>query len=134
MNEGPVKVTLDEKILDTKSLKLALETPQETIVRLNGGWDRCREELMQTIKERDEARARADSFEKLVNLYGLLDDGSPVERAEARGYERGVREAAKVLENGWPAGAEAILALLDKPVDNAPDRAHSVDIETNGAL
>ena len=53
--------------------------------------------IEKTERERDEARDERDIYKKLVHLHGVLDDGSPVERAERRGYERGVKEAAKVV-------------------------------------
>jgi hypothetical protein len=98
-------------------------------------------------RERDEARAEladaqscldqaeiAGGFTENGNLWRFWsnkareyiaksDEGrrKAVAEAEARGFERGVREAAKVLENGWPAGAEAILALLEPVTLQKPE-------------
>jgi hypothetical protein len=88
-------------------------------------YERC---IAALTLERDEARAKADGLEKLVKLCGLLDDGSPVERAEARGYERGVKDAAKVVEVtadkfSSERTIRTILALLEKPT--SPDRSES---------
>ena len=67
-------------------------------------------------KERDEARARADGLERLVKLYGLLDDGSSIERAEAEGYWRGVEDAFRAANKcaGLPLALRRILDLLEK--------------------
>jgi hypothetical protein len=53
-----------------------------------------------------------------------LDREAMLAEAEARGFERGVREAAKVLREGprnsglpWPNPDKAILALLEKPTE-----------------
>jgi hypothetical protein len=103
------------------------ETKDETIARLNGGWDRCREELMQTIRERDEARAR---IAELENIDALETKIAPIIRvAEARGFERGVREAVAAGDKmasegtyGWVWLRAAILALLDKPSLSPQDK------------
>jgi hypothetical protein len=87
------------------------------------------------IRERDEARAEAFSLAANQCLHGLHGDahGNPycpgITEAEARGFERGIREAAKMLtirakeisENLLPVSAvnelhgyaDAILALLE---------------------
>jgi uncharacterized coiled-coil DUF342 family protein len=100
------------------------ETKDETIARLNGGWDRCREELMQTIKERDEARAEAAATEAGMAALNetIQNTADAILEAEARGYERGVREAAEVLENGgWAIAPDAVLALLEPVTLQKPE-------------
>jgi hypothetical protein len=75
----------------------------------------CRKRNAELTVERDEARAEAaDTEAGMAALNETIQNAADaILEAEARGYERGVREAAKVLEQGWPAGAAAILALLE---------------------
>jgi hypothetical protein len=63
-------------------------------------------------KERDEARARVAELENIDALEAKI---APIIReADERGFERGMREAAKVLEkDGWSFPRDAILALLE---------------------
>jgi hypothetical protein len=93
-------------------------------------------------RERDEARAElAEAKIELEELDFLRYEGGEesigreIEKAEARGYERGVKEAAKVARTkgvhphlnvhaGGPEWyrhgqqiADAILALLEKPTE-----------------
>jgi chromosome segregation ATPase len=74
-------------------------------------------------RQRDEARAAVTTANYVVAEYQ-----SDLKKAEARGYERGVKEAAKVssswlIRAGWEWGANqlsiVILALLDKEKTNA---------------
>jgi hypothetical protein len=70
-------------------------------------------------RERDEARAElAEAKIELEELDFLRYEGGEesigreIEKAEARGYERGVKEAAKVAEP-YEFTAKKILALLE---------------------
>jgi hypothetical protein len=71
-----------------------------------------RQAIANLIRERDEARAEAARLLKqTVNYVPLSRDES-----EARGYERGVREAARVGERYYYRGENphsAILVLLE---------------------
>jgi hypothetical protein len=77
------------------------------------------------IRERDEARAKYEDL--YVMAYGKDERDTWVAEAEARGYQRGVREAAAEVDMGLPIGAytrenvavlrtarAAILALLEQ--------------------
>jgi hypothetical protein len=69
------------------------------------------------VRERNQAREDAETYK----INWEIAEGLRTE-AEARGYERGVKEAAKLLQEGprksglsWPNPDKAILALLEKP-------------------
>jgi hypothetical protein len=79
-------------------------------------------------KERDEARAKYEDL--YVMAYGKDKRDTWVAEAEAQGFERGVREAAKVAtgfpygvrdKDGQPAVATAILALLEPVTLQKPE-------------
>jgi hypothetical protein len=78
---------------------------------------------MRLLRERDEARAEvAEAKRELEELDFLRYEGGEesigreIEKAEARGYERGVKEAAEVLaKDGWSFAHGKVLALLEKP-------------------
>jgi hypothetical protein len=76
-------------------------------------------QISQLIRERDEARAEAKEAKELMQVHAAEIFG-----AEARGFERGVREAAEATEEyeiDWRVGPSenrlyikrAILALLE---------------------
>jgi hypothetical protein len=76
-------------------------------------------QISQLIRERDEARAAVTTANSVVAEWQR-----DMEKAERAGFERGVKEAAKVLEkDGWSFPRDAILALLEKPTP--PDRSGS---------
>jgi hypothetical protein len=78
------------------------------------------EELISRVRrERDEARARIAELESIDALEAKI---APIIRvAEARGYERGVKEAAALAEHWLGPDSycqAAILALLEKEATN----------------
>jgi hypothetical protein len=67
--------------------------------------------ILRLLIQRDEARAEAAHYRGVCILSTI--DGQ-IEACEARGYKRGVREAAKITEHWHAEITDAILALLDK--------------------
>jgi uncharacterized Rossmann fold enzyme len=82
------------------------------------------------IRERDEARAElADLKRKITEDWVSVSGDMPgiCTEAEARGFERGVQEAAKVALHAWRASGvggkmyAAILALLEPDTLQKPE-------------
>jgi hypothetical protein len=104
MNEKPseeISKSLREWCLeiDAPLLEEDLRQAADTIERLT--------------RERDEARAEA---EEATARYLVASDVYTIKssQAEGRGFERGVREAAEVLDkDGWSFPRDAVLALLE---------------------
>jgi hypothetical protein len=93
--------------LDDFGLRPSLEMAQVICRRLI----RAERQVADLIRERDEARA------ELIRYAGT-PYGKIATEAEARGFERGVKEAAKACDWGDIYGDNAvkcILALLEKP-------------------
>lgn len=78
--------------------------------------------LAQTIRERDEARRELEELDFLRYEGGEESIGREIEKAEARGYRRGVQDAAARLDKfGYSEFRDAILALLEQTGDtNSP--------------
>jgi hypothetical protein len=89
--------------------------------------------LSTCIEQRDEARARAAEWEKNFDELnnGPIEYGYAHREAEARGFERGVREAAEAAWRAWTASNDvgetggkmhgAILALLEPVTLQKPE-------------
>jgi hypothetical protein len=82
-----------------------------------------RQLVKQLTEERDQARARVAELENIDALEAKIAPIIAV--AEARGFERGVRQAAKACDWGDIYGDNAvksILALLEKPSLSMEDK------------
>jgi hypothetical protein len=86
-------------------------------------------QILQLIRERDEAREELEIwksvFPDIAPRSVVPQTETMLRDAEARGYQRGVREAAEAAWRAWTASNDvgetggkmhgAILALLEKP-------------------
>jgi uncharacterized coiled-coil DUF342 family protein len=94
---------------------LSAETEAETLRRNN---DVLRADMLDVMRDRDEARAEWLPLSE--EIEALRND---LEKAESRGFERGVREAKEAAWRAWTASGDvgetggkmynAILALLE---------------------
>jgi hypothetical protein len=73
--------------------------------------EEARAELAEATIQLTEARRHLEELDFLRYEGGEESIGREIEKAEARGYERGVREAERVVADG----VRRILALLEKP-------------------
>jgi hypothetical protein len=98
--------------LDDFGLRPSLEMSQVICRRLI----RAERQVADLIRQRDEAWAEAKKAKQDYEDLYELDEETWVAEAEARGYERGVREAASILDFSPACAAKqrAILALLEK--------------------
>jgi hypothetical protein len=84
------------------------------------------DDLDRLVRERDEARAKLKAgSEEIMEYYERLMDAK-VSTAETRGFERGIREAAKVCDqcpdSHWgPWIRKRILALLEPVTLQKPE-------------
>jgi hypothetical protein len=79
----------------------------------------CRKRNAELTVERDEARAKIAELENIDALEAKI---APIIRvAEARGFERGMREAAKLAKVWDAAVSHAILALLEPVTPQKPE-------------
>jgi chromosome segregation ATPase len=83
------------------------------------------------IRERDEARAEAaDTEAGMAALNETIQNAvDAILEAEARGFERGIREAAKAMETNWHREdpVRLILALLELKLPEPPHKPEISD-------
>jgi hypothetical protein len=113
----------NNSLFGSQGFFLSKDGGEPNLYHLAGAIEAIKKLAHQYRQERDEARAERDTYKiAYENVYanqeGMILTAT---EAEARGFERGVREAAAVLDrDGWSSPRDAILALLEPKLSDLP--------------